>query len=74
MPSISVNLWDDNGTVIIATVTVICDARQAQQLEKMAETMHFRAHKLPSGIGRNMTFVQFKKYFLGQSSASPTKI
>ena len=64
MPNLTVELWDDHGRFVIATINVLCSEHQAQQLEQIKAIKRFLARKLPQGISRNMPYELFKKYFL----------
>lgn len=64
MPQMNIDLWNDSGKYIVAQIRVQCNELQARQVERMINTgVKFLGRKLPSGVSRNMTFIQFKKYF-----------
>jgi hypothetical protein len=64
MPQKDIDLWNDSGKYIVAQIRVQCNEPQARQIEKMInDGVKFLGRKLPSGVSRNMTFIQFKKYF-----------
>ena len=65
MPKIDIDLWNDSSRYVVAQISVQCQEQEARRIEKMiGDGAKFLGRKLPSGVGRNMTFIQFKKYFL----------
>lgn len=63
MPDIQVKLWDDSGNTILTIIDVVCTEQQARQIEIWENIRRYPARKLPQGVGRHMTFEQFKKWF-----------
>jgi hypothetical protein len=64
MPTIDVDLWDDSGNTILTIISVMCNEQQARQMDAWMKIRHFPARRLPQGVGRHMTFEQFKKWFV----------
>lgn len=69
MPSIPVGLYDNSKRSVVSTITVVCAESEAKFLERELKQKRFLANMLGAGMGRNMSFKQFKQLFLRDESS-----